>query len=802
MNYSKKHLLVFCILFLSSWQIMAQKYTLSGYISDSTSGEQLLGASVYISELKDGTASNLYGFYSITLPAGKYNVVYSYVGYKSKQLTINLSENTSLNMELGSVNVLNEVEITAERSNQIQEKTQMSTISISMDKVKTLPSFMGEQDVIKTLQLLPGVQSGGEGGSGLYVRGGGPDQNLILLDGVPVYNASHLFGFFSVFNADAINSVELMKGGFPARYGGRLSSVLDIRMKEGNLNEFHGEGSIGIISSKLSLEGPIIKGKTSFIVSGRRTYIDILSRPLIKAAAQQQGGSDVVAGYYFYDLNGKINHKFSDRSRLFLSAYTGDDKFYADIKEEYELDGKPNEDHVEADLTWGNKIAALRWNYMISPKLFSNATLTYSRYKFSTDAGYTQKTTNDQGDAVENSFLQTFYSGIDDITAKVDFDYMPSPNHFIKFGVGDIYHTFSPGASQTRLDFDEFELDSTIKSNTIYAHEAYAYIEDDFKIGHRLKINAGLYATAFNPKDTTFYSVQPRIAARFLIGQKASIKASYAEMMQPLHLLTNPTIGLPTDLWLPATTKVPVEYSRQIAVGFAQTIAEDYELSIEGYYKTMDNLIEYKDGQSFQVQDESWEEKVELGRGWSYGMELFFEKKVGKVSGWIGYTLSWTERQFDKINFGEVFPYKYDRRHDISFVLTYKPNEDWDIGVVWVYGTGNAYTLGLERYWQYTTQIHEFEGEIWLPEIEHVESRNNFRAPAYHRLDLGLNMHKETRWGQRTWSLGLYNAYSRQNPFYIYWGYSDGLISGNSNRELKQVALFPVIPSISYSFKF
>ena len=297
---------------------MAQKYTLSGYISDSTSGEQLLGASVYISELKDGTASNLYGFYSITLPAGKYNVVYSYVGYKSKQLTINLSENTSLNMELGSVNVLNEVEITAERSNQIQEKTQMSTISISMDKVKTLPSFMGEQDVIKTLQLLPGVQSGGEGGSGLYVRGGGPDQNLILLDGVPVYNASHLFGFFSVFNADAINSVELMKGGFPARYGGRLSSVLDIRMKEGNLNEFHGEGSIGIISSKLSLEGPIIKGKTSFIVSGRRTYIDILSRPLIKAAAQQQGGSDVVAGYYFYDLNGKINQALNQLVKLFV----------------------------------------------------------------------------------------------------------------------------------------------------------------------------------------------------------------------------------------------------------------------------------------------------------------------------------------------------------------------------------------------------------------------------------------------------------------------------------------------------
>lgn len=801
MNYLNKCLLALCFLTVSLGSALAQKYTLSGYLTDSAGGEQLLGASVYVVQSKDGTATNLYGFYSITLPAGTYDIVYSYVGYKSKKLTVNLQTNTAQNMDLSSITSLNEVEITGKRSNQIQERTQMSSINLSMDKVKTLPSFLGEQDVIKTLQLLPGVQSGGEGSSGLYVRGGGPDQNLILLDGVPVYNASHLFGFFSVFNADAINSVELMKGGFPARYGGRLSSVLDIRMKEGNTNEFHGEGSIGIISSKLSLEGPIIKGKTSFIVSGRRTYLDILSRPIISAAARQQGGGSIKTGYYFYDLNGKINHKFSDRSRLFLSAYSGDDRFYLDLTEEYSNEGRTYEDEISADLKWGNKIAALRWNYMISPKLFANTTVTYSKYKFSTDAGFNNTYADEDGNDVEDYYLQTFYSGIDDITAKVDFDYMPSPNHFIRFGLGDIYHTFSPGASQTQTSFNDETFDSTITSNTIHAHEMYAYIEDDFKIGYRLKINAGLYATAFAQKDTTFFSLQPRFAARYLIGAKTSLKASFATMMQPLHLLTNPTIGLPTDLWLPATNKVPVETSQQVAVGIARTIGDDYELSIEGYYKKMDNLIEYKDGQSFQIQDENWEDKVELGTGWSYGAELFFEKKVGKITGWVGYTLSWTQRQFENINFGEVFDYKYDRRHDISVVMTYKPNENFDVGLVWVYGTGSAYTLGLERYRQFSENGNNGQ-QSFFTDVEHIESRNNFRAPAYHRLDLGVNMHKKTKWGERTWSLGLYNAYSRQNPFFIYWGYSDGLLSGTSRRELKQLALFPVIPSVSYAFKF
>ncbi|MBI3143566.1 MAG: TonB-dependent receptor [Bacteroidetes bacterium] len=795
--------LLICILITGiALEGMAQKVTLSGYLTDAATGEQLIGASVFVKDLKDGTATNVYGFYSLTLPQGTYDVVYSYVGYNAQLTTVALTASKTLNVKLEANIALEEVVITEDRSNRIQEKTQMSTITLGMDKVKNLPAFMGEKDVIKTLQLLPGVQSGGEGSSGLYVRGGGPDQNLILLDGVPVYNASHLFGFFSVFNADAINSVELIKGGFPSRYGGRLSSVVDIRMKEGNTNKFEGEGSVGIISSKLSLQGPIGKAKkTTFIVSGRRTYLDILARPIIKAVGRSAGEANVVAGYYFYDLNAKLNHKFSDRSRLYLSAYGGDDIFYFDIKDDYVSEGKKNEYGTGGGLSWGNKIAALRWNYMFSPKLFSNTTVTYSKYKFDTDVEF-YETYWENDVEKKNSYYSGFYSGIDDITAKVDFDYMPSPKHFVKFGFGDIYHKFSPGASQTKFEFDGIKLDSTVASNTMYAHEAYAYIEDDLRLGNRLKVNLGLHATAFMPTDTTFYSLQPRIAARFLVSDKASIKASYATMMQALHLLTNPTIGLPTDLWVPATKNVPVEYSQQVALGYAQTVKDAYELSLEAYYKTMDNLIEYKDGQSFGGSDANWENKVAIGRGWSYGLELLFEKKVGKLSGWIGYTLSWTNRQFDDLNFGKAFPYRYDRRHDMSLVITYKQNDKVDFGLVWVYGTGNAYTLGLEHYWAYNDELGQSGEWVYFDDIEHVESRNNFRAPSYHRLDLAVNFHKPTKWGQRTISLGLYNAYSRQNPFFIYWGYEDGFFSDNSARVLKQVALFPMIPSISYAFKF
>lgn len=772
-----------------------QKFTLSGYVSDSETGEKLIGASIYSPQKLVGTTSNEYGFYSLTLPADTYQIVISYVGFQSQKIKVDLKENITQNHNLSSSIQLSTFEVKASRMEQIQERSQMSAIEIPMKQVEVIPMLLGERDVLKVIQLLPGVQSGGEGTSGLYVRGGGPDQNLILLDGVPVYNASHLFGFFSVFNNDAINNVELIKGGFPARYGGRLSSVIDIRMKEGSQKKWQGTGSIGIISSKLTVEGPLIKDKTSLIVSGRRTYIDVLARPIIRRQAQQSG-SDAVAGYYFYDLNAKINHKFSDKSRLYLSGYFGDDQAY--FRDEYSntFNNTTFNSSSEAGLGWGNATTAIRWNQIISKKVFSNTTFTYSRYRFRIGEE-TADETIEPDTTYGETFKYEYTSGIEDFAGKIDFDILPNPNHYIKAGLGNIYHTFSPGinAFQSDIGNPANNIDTSFGSNKIFAHEPFVYAEDDIKIGARLKLNVGMHFSGFISSNSEYFSFQPRVSGRFLINENLSVKASYAEMAQFIHLLTNGTVGLPTDLWVPSTDKVKPQNSKQVAVGIAQSLNGGFELSVEGYYKTMQNLIEYKEGASFFSVNRNWDEQIEFGQGNSYGGEVFLQKKEGKTTGWVGYTLSWTNRQFENLNFGNPFPYRYDRRHDISFVLVHQLNDHIDIGVTWVYGTGNAITLATTRYAPYQPQ-NTLEFGSFFNDIQHFENRNDFRMPSYHRLDVGANFKKQKKWGERTWSVGAYNLYSRRNPFYLYF---DNL--GNET-VVKQVSLFPIIPSISYSFKF
>ncbi len=762
--------------------------TISGYITDAATGEALIGATVYDFKSAKGTTANNYGFYSLTLPADSMRLRFSYVGYQQQLLPIKPESNQVINIALSGMTELEGVEIVGSQGEQDFERTQMSTIDVSLDKVKNLPVLLGERDVLKTIQLLPGVQSGTEGSSGIYVRGGGPDQNLILLDGVPIYNATHLFGFFSIFNTDAINSVKLIKGGFPAEYGGRLSSVIDMRMKEGNSKKIHGEGGIGLIASRLTLEGPIFKDKTSFMVSGRRTYIDVLTRPIIR---NTQDGID--GGYFFYDVNAKVNHKFSDRSRLFLSGYFGNDKFFA--RDDYESEGANDgyEDSFEAGLQWGNAIAAARWNYIFNPKLFSNTTLTYSRYNFkvSNESSYRQ---TQSGVVVQDNYSAIEYrSGIEDYGAKIDFNYLPTPDHYIKFGGSYTYHTFNPGVNQFTDRNNQTEQDTTYGSAKVYAHEYYGYIEDDWAITDRLKANGGLHVSGFSVNDKFYYSVQPRFSGRYLLNERMSVKASYAHMAQYLHLLTNGGIGLPTDLWVPATENIKPQLSHQVAAGISRRITDTYDVSFEAYYKVMENLIEYQEGASFLGNARDWQTKVETGRGWSYGGEILIEKKMGKTSGWIGYTLSWTDRQFENLNFGRTFPYKFDRRHDVSVAVTHKFNDRVDVGLVWVYGTGNAITLPTERYRGLQSNPYSF----YQGEIGHIDSRNNYRMPAYHRLDLGVNLRKEKRWGERTWSFGLYNAYSRQNPFYLYFS-----TDSRGNQRLTQISLFPIIPSITYNFKF
>ena len=778
--------------------------TLSGYIQDAETGEKLIGANIFSKDDLSGTVSNSYGFFSISLPEGNHTIYFSYVGYETKEIDIELKEDLQKIIELKPSINLEEVTVSANSFSRSINSTQMSAINIPVEDIKRIPAFMGEVDVIKAIQLLPGVQSGTEGASGLYVRGGGPDQNLILLDGTPVYNASHLFGFFSVFNADAINNIELIKGGFPARYGGRLSSVLDISLKEGNMKKFSGSGSIGLISSRLTLEGPIIKDKTSFIVSARRTYLDYLIQPFLRSIGGQDQSTS--QGYFFYDLNAKINHKFSNKDRLYLSVYSGSDKFY--LKQApytYLYDGDLFTEESNSGLGWGNVTSALRWNHQFSNKLFSNTTLTYSQYNFKVNEFMQEIAETDSGTFSEINSLE-FLSGIEDFAAKIDFDYIPDPDHYIRFGISNTYHTFKPGASTIKLmDMELEDIDTITGQQNIHANEISAYIEDDYKISNNLKANLGLHYSGFLVNGKYYHSLQPRLAMRYLIDQSFSLKASYSYMQQYIHLLTNNNIGLPTDLWVPATDKILPQKSHQAALGISKHFQDKYKISIEGYYKTMDNLIEYKDGSSFMGQDANWEDKVESGKGWSYGGELFLEKKFGKLAGWIGYTLSWTERQFPNINEGEVFPYKYDRRHDVSLVASFPISEKWDFSASWVFGTGTAHTLPTERYYGNNTRYHGF-GLISMPfysatefsgEIEHIDSKNSIRAADYHRMDISFRRTKERKWGEGTWTLGVYNVYNRKNPFYYYIG-SDM----RGNRALRRVSLFPFIPSATWSFSF
>ncbi len=796
----RKLLVWFCFITLPCFAF-TQNITVSGYITDDSNGEALISANVYCDVYQSGTVSNTYGFYSLTLARSEsLTLTFSYIGFDSKTITIPFTENQIININLEPSNVLNEVVVEGKRQIKIQEQTQMSTIDIPIAQIKKIPALLGETDVLKVLQLLPGVQSGGEGQSGLYVRGGSPDQNLVLLDGVPVYNASHLFGFFSVFNTDAIKDVKLVKGGFPARYGGRLSSVIDITMKEGSTKKLGGTASIGLVASRFTLEGPIGKNeKTSFIVSARRTYIDLLARPIIKSSLRQEGieGS---TGYYFYDLNAKINHKISDKDRLFFSIYGGRDRFYLNTKEEWGSSSEnPNIDELNAGLGWGNITSALRWNRSWTPKLFSNTTLIYSQYDLSTlsEFGSEYPRTKDR------EFVSLDYSaGIEDYGVKIDFDYAPIPQHLIKFGTGATHHQFNPGVFKLQnIDTrDMLNFNQSIGQKTVNAIETNTYVEDDWEINKKFKINAGLHFSTFHVNNKNYGSLQPRLSARYLLSPTASLKASWANMQQFIHLLSNEGIGLPTDLWVPTTDRISPQKSWQAAVGYSKTWNEEYEFTIEAYYKDMDNVMSFAEGEGiFAVTD--WQTRVTQGSARSYGGEVFLQRKTGRFTGWTGYTLSWTERRFDDLNEGRWFPFRYDRRHDLSLVGMYELSPKIDISATWVFGTGNAVTIPNS-----ISNGHMSRNNPFYFPIQFFDNRNDFRMENYHRLDVGINIKKKKPKYERIWSFGAYNAYSRNNPFFVYLGtdYTYDINTGSfeSKPSLKQLALFPIIPYFSWTITF
>ncbi len=782
-NYT---LLLFIVLMLSSFGTFAQKkFTISGYVKDAATGETIIGADIVITETQNGVSTNNYGFYSISMPAGSYTVNVYYLGYESVTQSVNMSDNQTINFNLNKEgNMIEEVVISDTRKDANVQNTQMGTISLTTEQIKKLPVIFGETDILKAIQLLPGVQSAGEGQSGFYVRGGGPDQNMIFLDDAVVYNTGHLFGFFSIFNSDAIKNTTLIKGGMPANYGGRLSSVLDISMKDGNMKSYHGEGGLGLIASRLTLEGPIVKDKGSFVLSGRRTYVDIVSKPFLKESAR---GS----GYYFYDANLKANYILGSKDRIYLSGYFGRDVFKF----------KSSSGTFNAEVPWGNATTTLRWNHQFSSKLFLNTTAVYNDYKF-------------EFKGTQNDLTVKFFSGIKDWNGKFDFDYYAPFNHHFKFGGVYTYHTFTPNqVSGSSGDTSAFKPDNEMRK---FAHEAAVYITDEFDLGDKVKINAGLRYSWFGqvgPYTNYTYDgstkidsisfakgqmvksyggLEPRLNARFSLTPTSSIKASVSRTNQYIHLVSNNGTTFPTDIWSPSSLVVQPQRSWQYAAGYFQNFFDNaVETSVELYYKDMRNQIEYRSGYT-PTSFKDVETDFVYGKGYAYGAEFFINKTKGKFTGWIGYTLSWTWREFAGLNEGKRFPAKYDRRHDLSIVASYELSKKLTLSAVFVYGSGNAITLPTGYYFIEQNLIQDFS------------DINQFRIFPYHRLDLSLvyvPRPDSKRRFRGSWNFSIYNVYNRYNPYILFVDASGNLQQGTSVK-VKQVSIFPILPSITYNFKF
>ena len=771
----------------SLFSVAQKKYTISGYAKDLQNGETLIGATITVKGNSKGITSNQYGFYSITLLDGNYELICSYAGYQPKITEVKLDADQSLNFDLITRSALQEVVITAKKTDGNVKNAQMGKFVLPIEQIKAIPAFLGEVDLLKTIQLLPGVRNAGEGSAGIYVRGGGPDQNLIMLDDAIVYNTGHLFGFFSIFNSDAIKNVSLIKGGMPAQYGGRLSSVLDISMKEGNDKKFQVEGGIGLIASRISIQGPIKKNKASFIISARRTYIDALTKPFIKKTSQFYG-----SGYYFYDLNAKMNYKFSEKDRLYISGYFGRDVFNF-------VNGKRS---LDVNIPWGNATGTVRYNHVFNKRLFGNTSFVFNNYNFSFQAA-------------QSNFKIKLASGIRDVTLKQDFDLYPFTNHKIKFGGLYTYHKFTPSVVSGMQDTVVFKPQNP---QAKFAHEAAVYLQDDWDVSYKIKINAGLryswfqqigpyniYTTDANGNRTdstkfsngqpvkTYGGLEPRFTLRYGINDKTSIKASVTRNLQYIHLVSNSGSTLPTDLWVPSTYKVKPQISWLYAAGLFKNFNNNtFETSVELYYKSMQNQIEYEEGYTPNTLEDT-EKFFTFGKGWSYGSEFFINKTKGRLTGWIGYTLSYTWRKFPALNFGEKYPAKYDRRHDLSVVALYELNKRWKLSATFVYGSGNATTLPQRFY---------LVNGVLTQEYSRI---NEYRLPAYHRLDFaGIYSPKknEGRKWHSEWVFSVYNVYSRKNPYFIYFDQNGSAYDGSLKVQGKQVSLFPIIPAVTWNFKF
>jgi len=783
--------LITTTLFLTVFNLFGQeKFTLSGTVKDLENGEDLIGLTIFVKELPGtGTVSNVYGFYSLTLPEGEYTIQYSFVGYKTQEFKLNFNKNIKKDIELGiDANELEVFEVTAEKEDENVRSTEMSVTKIDMKEIESIPVLFGEKDVLKTIQLMPGVATGGEGNAGFFVRGGSADQNLILLDEAPVYNASHLLGFFSVFNSDAIKDLKLYKGGMPAEYGGRLSSVMDIKMKDGNSKKLSATGGIGLISSKLTIEGPIVKDKGSFMISGRRTYMDVF-------LALSSNETIKNTSLYFYDLNLKANYRLGEKDRVFLSGYFGKDVLA--IKDRF-------------GFNWGNSTATLRWNHLFNDKLFSNTSFIYSNYNY-----------NILIEAAEFEIA----SKIQDLTIKEDIDFYLNDKNKIKFGGSFVHHTFAPGKFSSTGDLNNI---NELEIEKRYSLESGLYASNEQKLSDLFSITYGLRYTNFTQvgpgeiytyneegelTDTTNYKswetvssyngFEPRLSAKYQLGESSSLKVSYARSNQYLHLMSNSSSGSPTDAWLPSSNNIKPEVADQVALGYFQNLKDDtYEFSAEVYYKVLDNTIDYRNGAEITL-NPTVEGELLYGEGRAYGLELFLKKRKGKFTGWLSYTIAKSENRFDGLNDGEWYSAKQDRTHDISLVGMYNLSERLKLSSTFVFYTGNAVTFPTGKY------------EVDNQTINLYSDRNGSRMPNYHRLDIGITwegkkykkiknvetgeIEKVKKKMESSWNFSIYNVYARENAYSISFQENE---DDPTQTEIIQLSLFKMIPSISYNFKF
>nr|WP_068890484.1 TonB-dependent receptor [Pedobacter panaciterrae] len=772
-----KRFVLILLIFIGFYQFAfsQDKFTISGIVTDSGTGETLIGASVKLTGTTTvGAGTNAYGFYSLSTEEGVYELSVSFIGYKTIKQSITISKNIRQNFVLSEDNQLNEVVISAEKRDGNVSNPQMGLQKINIREINNVPVLLGERDVLKTLQLLPGIKSAGEGNSGFYVRGGSTDQNLILLDEAPVYNASHLLGFFSTFNSDAIKDVSVYKGGMPAQYGGRLASVLDIKMNDGNRKEYTAEGGLGLISSRLKVEGPIVKDKGSFMVSTRRTYLDAF---LALSPDSSINGNTL----YFYDVNAKANYQLDDNNTLYLSGYFGRDKL--GIAEAF-------------GFNWGNGTVTLRWNHLYSDRLFSNTSLIYSNYNYVI-----------QNFVEDNNFEVN--SSIKDFNLKQDFEYSLNNAHNLKFGVNAIHHTIAPG----KLTATEASSVNATTYENRKGFELAAYLSDEWAVSDKMNLVYGLRVSGFsllgpgsfktydaegNTIGVTtykagefvknYFNLEPRISASYQLTPSSSLKTAYTRNIQNIHLMSNSTSTSPTDLYIMNSNNVKPEIADQIAAGYFRNFNDNnYEFSAELYYKWMQNQIEYRSGTDLRG-NSNVEADLLYGDGRAYGIELFLKKRFGRFNGWIGYTWSRTQRQFDAINEGKWFYAKQDRTHDLSLVGIYKAGSRWSFSSVFVYNTGNAVT--------YPNGKYQINGRTAF----YYAEKNAYRTPAYHRLDISATLEgKPGRKLQSSWSFGIYNVYNRQNAFSIdFKDNADDL----SKTEVVRTTLFGIIPSVTWNFKF